>query len=71
MDFSTILSSLLEAFLFSILGIFVFVVTLLIFDKVTPYSVKTEIIEEHNNALAIILGAVAIGLSLIIAMAHG
>lgn len=71
MDVTPILSTLLEAFLFSLLGIFVFVVTILIFDKVTPYSVKTEIIEEHNTALAIILAAVAIGLSLIIAMAHG
>ena len=71
MELTTMFSALLEAFLFSLLGIFVFVVTLLIFEKVTPYSVRKEIIEEHNLALAMILGAVAIGISLIIAMAHG
>lgn len=71
MEAAPYLSTLIEAFLFSLLGIFVFSVTLIIFEKITPYSVKKEIIEEHNLALAVILGAVAIGISLIIAMAHG
>ncbi|MFK7968964.1 MAG: DUF350 domain-containing protein [Bacteroidia bacterium] len=71
MELSVMFSALIEAFAFSLLGIFVFVVTLLIFEKVTPYSVRKEIIDEHNTALAIILAAVAIGISLIIAMAHG
>ena len=64
-------TSLIDAAIFSVLGMVLFVVSLVIYEKMTPYSVKKEIIEKQNIALAIIIGSVALGISLIIAMAHG
>jgi len=37
--------------------------------KLSPFSVRKEIEEDQNTALAIILGSVLIGLSIIIAAA--
>jgi uncharacterized membrane protein YjfL (UPF0719 family) len=43
-----------------------------VFDKLTPYALWKEIVEEKNVALAIVVGAVSIGLCLIISSAiHG
>ncbi len=60
---------LLAAIVFSIVGIIVFFICLLIMDKLTPFSIIKEIFEEHNEALAIIVGAIVLGISVIIAAA--
>jgi putative membrane protein len=60
---------LLNALVFSLLGIVLFVVAFLVFDKLTPFSLWKEIVEEHNTALAILLGAVSLGMCIIIAAA--
>ena len=54
---------------FSLIGITVFIVSFVVIDRVTPYTLWKEIIDEHNTALAILIGAIAIGLSIIIAAA--
>ena len=38
-------------------------------DKVTPYNLWKEIVQEHNIALAILLGAMSLGICVIIASA--
>lgn len=60
---------LLAAVVFSIVGIIVFFLVLLLMDKVTPFSIIKEIIDEHNQAVAIIVAAIVVGISLIIAAA--
>ncbi len=58
--------------LYSLLGIFVFVVSFVLVDKLTPGELWAEIIERQNVAVAVLAGAVAIGISSIIAAAvHG
>ncbi len=58
--------------LYSLLGIAIFALGFIIFDKLTPYDLWKEIVVEKNIALAIIVGSVALGISLIIASAiHG
>ena len=42
---------------------------ILLMDKVTPFSIIKEVIEEHNQALATIVAAVVVGISVIIASA--
>jgi len=54
---------------YSILGMVVFAVAFKIFVKISPFSVRKEIEEDQNTALAVILGSVLIGLSIIIAAA--
>lgn len=66
---ATLLSNVIAAVVFAVLGITVFLLTFLIIDRLTPYTLWREIIDEHNTALAVLIGAVALGMSLIIAAA--
>lgn len=66
---ATLLSNVLAAVVFAVLGIVVFLLTFFIVDRLTPYTLWREIIDEHNTALAVLIGAVALGMSLIIAAA--
>jgi uncharacterized membrane protein YjfL (UPF0719 family) len=63
------LANVISALVFTVLGILVFVVAFVIMDKVTPYHLWKEIVQEHNMALAILVGAMSIGICIIIASA--
>jgi putative membrane protein len=63
------MSSLLNALVYSVLGILIFVIAFLIIDKMTPYHLWKEIVEDKNVALAILIGALSIGMCIIIAAA--
>jgi uncharacterized membrane protein YjfL (UPF0719 family) len=60
---------LLNALVYAVLGILIFVVAFTIVDKMTPYALWKEIVEEKNVALAILVGAMSIGMCIIIAAA--
>jgi len=60
---------LVNALVFALVGIVIFLLSFTILDKVTPYSLWKEIVEDRNTALAILLGAMSIGLCIIIAAA--
>lgn len=58
--------------IFVAIGLIVFALAFLIVVLVAPFSVKKEIEEDQNTALAIIIGAMIIGIAMIIAAAiHG
>lgn len=62
----------LNALLFSGVGLVVLAIAFVIFDKLTPGNLWKEIVEEHNIALAITVGAMAIAIAQIIAASvHG
>jgi putative membrane protein len=65
----TLLSNLIAAVLFAVLGIVTFVVAFVVIDRLTPFTLWKEIIDEHNTALAILIGAIALGMSIIVAAA--
>ena len=70
------LESLLPVFVttlvFVVLGLIIFALAFLIIGKATPFSVRKEIEEDHNVALAIVIAAVILGSAIIIAAAvHG
>ncbi len=64
-----LLPNLLAAAVYALLGIVIFILALVVIDRMTPGTMWKEIIEEHNTALATLIGALAIGLSIIIAAA--
>lgn len=64
-----LLKSIVNAVVFAFLGIVVFTVVFIVMDKVTPYHLWKEIVQEHNTALAILVGAMSIGICIIIAAA--
>lgn len=55
--------------LYALIGVFVFWVTFLIVDKVTPYDLWDEIVRQKNVALAIVVGSIAIAIGLIVSAA--
>ena len=62
-------NNLVAAIVFAALGIVTFIVAFIVVDRLTPYDLWKEIIEDQNSALAIRIGFVALGLALIIASA--
>jgi uncharacterized membrane protein YjfL (UPF0719 family) len=57
---------------YAFLGIAIFVVGFRLWDWLTPTDIWKEIAEKHNIALAILTGAIAIALAIIIGSAiHG
>jgi putative membrane protein len=61
--------NLLNALIYAILGIVIFVFCFFLLDKMTPYHLWREINEEKNVALAILIGAISLGMCIIIAAA--
>lgn len=56
---------------FAAIGIVVFAIAFWLMTKIAPFSVRKEIEEDQNVALAVIMAGVLIGISLIIASAVG
>ena len=70
--FETLFPVLVTTVVFVILGLVVFAVAFLIIVKASPFSVRKELAEDQNVALAIVIASVILGTSLIIAAAvHG
>ena len=64
-----IVQNIEAALIFAVIGITVFVVAFAIIDRMTPYQLWREIVEEKNVALAVLVGAMSIGICIIIAAA--
>jgi len=63
---------LVNSLLYSFLGVFVFWLCFIIIDKLTPYNLWKEIVEEKNMSLAIVVAAMCLGIAVIVASAiHG
>ena len=62
LDPNTILATLL----YTGIGVAIFLAAFYVIVKVTPFSIRKEIEEDQNTALAIVIGAVIIGLALIV-----
>lgn len=60
---------LANALAYALLGIVLFIVSFAVMDKLTPYALWKEIVEEKNTALAILVGCMSIGMCIIIAAA--
>lgn len=61
-----------NSIVFALIGIAIYGIGFYVLDRITPYHLWREINEKQNSALAILVGAMAIGLALIIAAAvHG
>lgn len=63
------LNNVVNAIVYAAIGIAVFAASFLIIDKATPYNLWKEIVQEHNTALAILLGTMSLGICIIIAAA--
>lgn len=64
-----LLNVLLTTLAFTIFGLVIFGVAYTIILKVTPFSIRKEIEDDQNVALAIVIGSIILGIALIIAAA--
>ena len=62
-------AAFLGSMLYAIIGVLIFWVTFLIIDKLTPYDLWREIIEKQNRALGMVVAAMCLCISIIVAAA--
>jgi len=55
--------------LYALIGVGIFWLSFVLIDKLTPYNLWEELVEKQNMALAIVVGSMALGLSIIVAAA--
>lgn len=62
----------LGSIVYALIGVVLFWVCFIIIDKLTPYDLWGEIVEKQNMALALVVAAMCLGISMIVAAAiHG
>ena len=72
MDFAPFLRVFLSTVAYTLFGLLVFGVAFWAIVKISPFSMRKEFEEDHNVAVAILVGSVIIGLAMIISAAlHG
>ena len=65
-------AALAGSILYALIGVVVFWLCFIIVDKITPYDLWHEIVEKQNKALALVVAAMCLGISIIVAAAiHG
>jgi len=63
---------IINAIIFSLMGVTIFWVSFVLIDKLTPYNLWQEIVKERNQALATVVAAMCLGIAIIVAAAvHG
>jgi len=71
-EFSPFLRTIAASLAYSLIGVVMFGLCFWVINKLSPFSIRKEIEEDQNTALAILIGSVILGLSMIIAAAiHG
>lgn len=71
-DWSGFIESLLSTIVLSLAGIVLFTMSIAVASALLPFSLRQEIGERQNLALAVLLAAVTLGLSIVLAAAlHG
>ena len=72
MDLGPAMHIFLQTVGYTFFGLVVFGIAYWVMVKVAPFSIRKEIEEDQNTALAILMGSVILGLALIISAAlHG
>jgi len=66
---SNLTTNILAAVIFAVLGIVTFLLAFVAIDRLTLFNLWKEIVEDQNSALAILIGLMALGISVIIAAA--
>jgi uncharacterized membrane protein YjfL (UPF0719 family) len=58
--------------LYALIGVMLFWLSFIVIDKLTPYNLWEELVDKQNVALSIVVGAMVLGISIIVAAAvHG
>jgi putative membrane protein len=66
MNYMIYIKPIIGSIVYTVLGMVLFVIALLIMQKVAPFSIRKEIEEDQNTALAILMGSIFLALAIII-----
>ena len=65
-------AAFLGSMLYALIGVVIFWLSFVIIDKITPYNLWQELVEKQNMALGMVVAAMSLGISIIVAAAiHG
>ena len=65
-------AAFLGSILFALIGVVIFWLSFVVIDKITPYKLWEELVEKQNMALGMVVAAMSLGISIIVAAAiHG
>ena len=73
MDFEWLKTgAFLSSIVYALVGVVIFWLSFILIDKLTPYDLWGEIVEQKNLALGVVVAAMCLGISIIVAAAiHG
>ena len=63
------ISNVVGSLVYSLIGVAIFWIAFIIWDKLTPYDLWGEIVEKKNLALAIVVGSMCLAIGIIVAAA--
>jgi len=67
-----LMQAVLSSVIFTSVGLVFFGLAFYLIQKMTPFSIRKELEEDHNTAVGIVIAAVIIGIALIVSAAvHG
>ena len=65
-------AAFIGSIVYALVGVLIFWISFIIIDKITPYNLWEEIVEKQNRALGMVVAAMCLGISIIVAAAiHG
>lgn len=62
-------AAFLGSMLYALIGVVIFWLCFVLIDKITPTDLWAEIVEKQNRALALVVAAMCLGISIIVAAA--
>ncbi|MFO0845721.1 MAG: DUF350 domain-containing protein [Gemmataceae bacterium] len=68
-DWSLLSWHVFQVIVYVVLGLGLFGLAFLVIQKFTPFSLRKELEDDQNTALAIVIGSVFLGIALILAAA--
>ncbi|MEO0821995.1 MAG: DUF350 domain-containing protein [Pseudomonadota bacterium] len=60
------IAEIISTIVYTALGLGLFIVSWLIIEALTPFSLRREVEEEHNLAIAVLMGAIFLSLAILI-----
>ena len=72
LNLDVLVQSVVSSMVFTAIGLVLFAFAYFVMEKLTPFSLKKELIEDQNVALGIVIAALIIGIAMIVSAAmHG
>lgn len=63
------LDQVIASVVYSLLGVVMFWLSFIVIDRLTPYDLWKNLVEERNQALATVVAAMCLGVAIIVASA--